>query len=182
MTEFCTYFNAKMNGEIGIYRVPEYKMSDAAATLGHRVRVMEGLLKVDDYAGVATAAEAALGDLSVLSNVALMRGKALLNILLKKLMNGDDEDETSDEQTDVLREPLVMILLALSLDPESAAAKSEAETLRDLFPILGMKVPADLEEDPRRSFPPERRFSRKASSSESASYSTAFSSLPSLWM
>ena len=122
-------------------------MSDAAATLGHRVRVMEGLLKVDDYAGVATAAEAALGDLSVLSNVALMRGKALLNILLKKLMNGDDEDETSDEQTDVLREPLVMILLALSLDPESAAAKSEAETLRDLFPILGMKVPADLEED-----------------------------------
>ena len=117
-----------------------------SVTLGHRVRVMEGLLKVDDYAGVATAAEALLGDLSVLSNVALMRGKALLNILLKKLMNGN-VDESNDKQTDVLREPLVMILLALSLDPESAAAKSEAETLRDLFPILGMKVPADLVED-----------------------------------
>ena len=79
-----------------------------SVTLGHRVRVMEGLLKVDDYAGVATAAEALLGDLSVLSNVALMRGKALLNILLKKLMNGN-VDESNDKQTDVLREPLVMI-------------------------------------------------------------------------
>jgi hypothetical protein len=52
----------------------------AASALGR----IEGLLQAEDHAGAASVAEKALGDLSVLSRVAALRGKALLDLCCKR--------------------------------------------------------------------------------------------------
>ena len=94
----------------------------------------ESLLEADDYVGAASAAGDALGDPSVLSRAALVRGKALLAPLMVQL-NTPPFNENNPTQ-DALREPMRFFELALRLDPENAEAKSEIEKVRGVSEVL----------------------------------------------
>ena len=92
----------------------------------------ESLLESEDYAGAADAAEAALGDPSVLSRAAVVRGKALALGLLRQIQeNGEDGVNQG-----AFREPMRLFALALRLDPANAEAKSEIEELQGVLEEL----------------------------------------------
>ena len=97
----------------------------------------EGLLETEDFKGAASAAEEALGDPSMLSRAAVLRGKALLGPLLQQIMDPEQHDPSQDR----LREPWNMFMLAARLDPENEQAISEMAKMKGVFEVLPDEAP-----------------------------------------
>ena len=96
------------------------------------LRVASDQLQAEDHAAAASTAAAALEDITVLSRVAVVRGQALLDPLLRQIMDA----ERDDPPPDAFREVWKMFTLALRLDPDNAVAKEELEKIEGVFEVL----------------------------------------------
>mmetsp|Transcript_54395 Transcript_54395/g.123000 ORF Transcript_54395/g.123000 Transcript_54395/m.123000 type:complete len:585 (+) Transcript_54395:126-1880(+) len=92
----------------------------------------EGLMRSKDYAGAATAADAVLSNLVLLSRAAVVRGNAMLFPLLDQIMDGSRENPSRA----ALQEALEMFTLAMRLDPENATARTEAQNMQSILEMI----------------------------------------------
>ena len=93
----------------------------------------------------AEAAKQTQDEVSALSNTVVARAKALLAPLQAQL-----EDESRDNPSaDALKEALSLFMMALHLDPENDAAKTEVFQLQDM--IDGLPEPPPVPHEPNHS-------------------------------
>ena len=96
------------------------------------------LLDKEEFDAAAAAADDVLlgARLSVLSKCALLRGRAILGPLMKRLEDEDQKDPTETE----FREAWVMFQLALRFVPENEEAQEGLKVLSAVS-YVGVKVP-----------------------------------------
>ena len=102
------------------------------------------LLDKEEFDAAAAAADDVLlgARLSVLSKCALLRGRAILGPLMKRLEDEDQKDPTETE----FREAWVMFQLALRFVPENEEAQAELAKLNRLSETFSSSDPSAVKE------------------------------------